>query len=88
LGDTGKFISGGQQRIGLIEDYGTLSTSVQFAAGDASATIRGYAPGPPSVTVSGGFAQQTEYDAGSHLFTIILAPAPGQHTVDLALSVH
>jgi hypothetical protein len=86
VGDTGKFVSAGQQRISQVEDDGILSVSVEFAAGEASTTIWGYSPTAPSVTVTAGSISQSSYDAGSQVFMIVIGPAPSERTAGFSMS--
>ncbi|HXC64465.1 MAG TPA: hypothetical protein VNZ67_08905, partial [bacterium] len=48
LGDAGKFVGTGKQRIASLEDSAAgLAASVLFAAGEDTVVLRGYAPSPP-----------------------------------------
>jgi hypothetical protein len=85
LGDTGKFVSAGQQRIGPIQDNGILSTSIDFAAGEVNTSIQGYSPTPPVVTVTKGSLGLVSYDPVRHIFTIVVAPAADQ-TANISIS--
>lgn len=85
LGDTGKFVSAGRQRIGPIQDDGILSTSIQFANGEINTSIQGYSPTPPVVTVTKGSLSLVSYDPARHIFTIVVAPGD-DHTADILLS--
>jgi hypothetical protein len=88
IGDTGKFVSAGHQRIPQIEDQGMLTATIRFAAGEANAVIQGYSPMPPVVTAITGSATQTSYDPVAHIFTLMVAPDPGARTVLLSLSTN
>jgi hypothetical protein len=87
LGDTGKFVSTGLQRITELRDRGILYTSVQFATGEKSTKIRGYSPTPPVITVIKGSIGDVKYDPVTSLFTITVSPGPGDdHIASLSLS--
>jgi hypothetical protein len=89
LGDTGKFVSVGRQRIRQVADQGILTATIQFAAGEASTTIQGYSPTPPVVTAISGSAGQTSYDSVAHIFTITVAPGPGpDHVAVVSVSTN
>lgn len=85
LGDTGKIVSAGRQRIGPIQDDGILSTSIQFADGEINTSIQGYSPTAPVVTVTKGSLGLVSYDPARHIFTIVVAPGD-DHTAGIFLS--
>jgi hypothetical protein len=85
LGDTGKFVSAGRQRIGPIQDNGILSTSIQFAAGEINTSVQGYSPTAPVVTVNEGSLSLVSYDPVRRLFTIVIAPGANQ-TASISIS--
>lgn len=75
LGDQGKFVSTGKQRIASIQDEpGSLTVKVIFAASETSVTLHGYAAVAPKVTVTSGQAGPVEYDADSHHFRVEINP--------------
>ena len=72
LGDAGKFVSRGKQRIAEIVDDGVLRITVSFAAGESSVVIQGYSPSKPLIAVlTGGGAPS--YDA-SGIFQVLATP--------------
>lgn len=85
LGDTGKFVSAGRQRIGPIQDDGILSTSIQFASGEVNTSVQGYSPTAPVVTATHGSLGLVSYDATRHIFTIVVSPA-SDNTATLSIS--
>ncbi|WP_433187946.1 carbohydrate-binding protein [Actinoallomurus sp. CA-150999] len=85
LGDAGKFVSLGKQRIRSLSDNGRVHVTVAFAAGDGPVTLHGYSPGPVSATASGGSVGQVGYDSGSHLFSVRVSPGHGS-TVPVTLT--
>ncbi|GAB3987434.1 hypothetical protein GCM10029978_106230 [Actinoallomurus acanthiterrae] len=85
LGDAGKFVSLGRQRIRALSDNGAVHVTVAFAAGDGPVTLHGYSPSPVSATASGGSVGQVGYDSGSHLFSVRVSPGHGS-TVPVTLT--
>ena len=75
LGDKGKFVSTGKQRIALLNDEkGRLSAVVLFAPAENSVILHGYAPGVPKVTAENGQAELLKYDRGSGYFEVEARP--------------
>jgi hypothetical protein len=85
VGDTGKFVSSGRQRISSVVDDGTLSATVDFAPAEPSTTIWGYSPTAPSATVN-GTAANVSYDPVNQVFMLTVVPAAGAQTATVALS--
>ncbi|GAA4622693.1 hypothetical protein GCM10023196_015920 [Actinoallomurus vinaceus] len=85
LGDAGKFVSLGKQRIRSLSDNGTVHATVAFAPGDGPVTLHGYSPSPVSSTASGGSAGQVRYDNATHLFSVRVSPGHGP-TVTVTLT--
>src|ERR1051325_4443129 len=54
LGDSGAYATLGRKRISSLSDDGSVHATLQFAAGETSVTLFGYAPEAPSAHVSGG----------------------------------
>ncbi|GAA4497327.1 hypothetical protein GCM10023191_040640 [Actinoallomurus oryzae] len=77
LGDAGKFVSLGKQRIRSLSDGGAVNATVAFARGDGPVTLHGYSPVPVSVRAAGGSAGDVHYDAASHLFSVQVSPGHG-----------
>ncbi|QUQ64414.1 carbohydrate-binding protein [Kutzneria sp. CA-103260] len=80
LGDAGKFVSLGQQRIRSLSDDGAVHATVAFATGDSPVILHGYSPTPVSATAVGGGADNVSYDAGSHLFSVRITRGGGSTT--------
>ncbi|WP_435172326.1 CBM35 domain-containing protein [Actinacidiphila sp. bgisy145] len=86
LGDAGKFVAHGDQRIAHLSDDGTVRTTVAFAAGEGPITLHGYAPSKPVATASTGSVGAVGYTASTGLFTVaVTAGADHQAVVALAL---
>ncbi|GLY85157.1 CBM35 domain-containing protein [Actinoallomurus iriomotensis] len=77
LGDAGKFVSLGSQRIRSLSDNGTVHATVAFAHGDGPVTLHGYSPTPVSASAAGGGAGQVDYDTATHLFSVTVSPGHG-----------
>jgi hypothetical protein len=77
LGDAGKFVSLGQQRIRSLSDTGAVHATVAFARGDGPVTLHGYSPSPVSASASGGSVGKVAYDSGTHLFSVQVSPGQG-----------
>jgi len=77
LGDGGKFVGMGHQRIGSIRDApGRLTMVVLFAPGESSVTLHGYAAyAAPHVTAAGGAAGPVAYDPPTGHWTATISPA-------------
>jgi hypothetical protein len=84
VGDAGKFVSTGRQRI-QFEDAGTLNVSVEFAPGERSTTVWGYSPAAPVMTRARGSMSLT-YNSASQVFMIAIGPQPGEQTAGFSLS--
>jgi hypothetical protein len=85
LGDSGEFATLGVKRISALSDDGAVHTTVEFAAGESSVTLLGYAPSPPAVSTSGGSAELVNYDPGTNRFSVVIHPdrSPSSVTVGL-----
>jgi hypothetical protein len=77
LGDAGKFVSLGKQRIRSLSDSGAVHATVAFARGDGPVTLHGYSPTPVSASASGGSVGQVGYDSATHLFSVRVSPDHG-----------
>ncbi len=76
LGDSGKIVGTGSQRIPSLQDGpGSLTAQVAFAPGEDSVLLRGYCAQQPTVTVTGGSALPLFYDAPTGIFTVVVSPA-------------
>ena len=74
LGDAGKFVSLGSQRISSLSDNGTLKATVKFAAGDGPVTLHGYSPKAVTATATGGSITSNTYSTATQRFSLVLAP--------------
>lgn len=86
LGDAGKFVSLGSQRITELSDDGTVRTVVAFADGEGPVALHGYSPGAVTVSATGGQAGDVSHDPSTHLFTVDITPDEGSSSVTVDLS--
>lgn len=77
LGDSGKFVSTGRQRIaGLQDEPGQLTAKIVFAETEGAVTLHGYAAAAPKVTAQGGQVSAVRYEADSQHFEMDVSPDP------------
>jgi len=75
VGDTGKFVPCGRQRIPRITDTdGHLGVTIEFANPDQDASLTGYSIAPPKVISNDGVNDAVQYDPATKLFTIAVRP--------------
>ncbi|HTB34063.1 MAG TPA: hypothetical protein VK842_04320, partial [bacterium] len=73
LGDAGKFVGTGRQRIASLEDSAAgLAVGVLFAPGEDTVVLHGYAPALPTAVTDNGQALDVGYDAPSGNFMVVL----------------
>jgi hypothetical protein len=66
LGDEGKFVSNGKQRIASLKDeVGELDVDVVFAPTEKSVVLHGYSAAAPTVSVESGEAGPVQFDAAT-----------------------
>lgn len=71
LGDPGKFVGTGRQRIAAIEDQlRKLTVGVLLGESEKSVTLHGYAPVAPHVTVQSGSAGPVHFEAAQNYFSV------------------
>jgi hypothetical protein len=77
LGDKGKFVGTGKQRIDSLRDeFGRLTVGVLFAENEKSVTLHGYAESAPKLTIISGLDDPVQYDPATHYFTVEVKPDP------------
>ena len=75
LGDLGKFVSCGKERISsVVDNSNKLIASVIFARGEKSITLDGFSRSKPKVKVQNGKAGQLVYHKSSGLFRVNISP--------------
>jgi len=63
-----------------------VRASVEFAAGEDTVTLFGFAPSPPSATAAGGSIDTATYDSNTHRFRLVLRADAAPSTVRVELS--
>ena len=86
LGDLGRFVSMGAQRIGGVADTGIVRTTIRFGMGERSVTLSGYANAAPRVNAIDGSAGAVSYDVANHLFHVVISPDSGAAAVKVSLT--
>jgi hypothetical protein len=86
IGDAGEYATLGRKRISALADNGTLQATVEFAAGEQSVTLIGYAAAVPALRVSNGSADGLSYDAASGRFSVTVHPTSSPASVRLTMS--
>ncbi|HEX3757075.1 MAG TPA: hypothetical protein VHW23_00145, partial [Kofleriaceae bacterium] len=84
LGDLGKYVSLGRQRISSVTDDGAVHVGVAFAAAETAVTLSGHAPSIPSVAASVGSTEPPSFDPSTGLFQVVVHPANGAAEIDIA----
>jgi hypothetical protein len=75
LGDQGKFVGTGKQRVASMDDTATgLSVDLIFAASESASTLHGYAPSTPQVSAVNGTAGKVRYDSQTQYFAVEINP--------------
>jgi len=77
LGDQGKFVSMGKQRIAAVEDEpGRLTAQVVLADGERPVVLHGYLAtgGAPRLTAQNGAIEDTAFDDATMHFTVAIGP--------------
>jgi hypothetical protein len=70
-----------------VADDGTLQASVAFATGEQAVTLHGFAASAPQVQVSGGSADEVDYDAATSRFRVVVHTDAAPSTVDVTLGL-
>jgi hypothetical protein len=74
LGDLGKFVPLGKQRVTELSDDGVLDATFAFAPDEKSITIQGWAPDTPKVVAIGGHLGPLSFDDDSGRFRVEVFP--------------
>jgi hypothetical protein len=81
LGDTEQIVPLGKKRIAAIEDRGTLTITIEFAHGEDTLPISGYASRRPKVKALEGKAKDMAYDPKTRVFQLQVASPEGGRAV-------
>jgi hypothetical protein len=81
IGDIGKFVTRGRQRIASVVDDGQkLTTVLSLAKGESSITLAAYAPWALAAEVEGGAVSSAKYDVERKIETISITADSGDKT--------
>lgn len=76
LGDSGKFVGMGRQRLAALRGTpGRLTATVLFAPGETAVRLHGYASSAPKITAAGGTAGPVAYAPATRHFAVTVSPA-------------
>lgn len=75
LGDLGKFVPLGKKRVTDLSDDGVLDVALEFAPGERSITVQGWARSRPSVAGVDGQLGPVEFDDQTGRFRVEVFPA-------------
>jgi len=81
LGDAEKFVSNGRNRVARIDDGGTLTARIVFAAGENRIRLRGFSGAQPTVSAARARVENLRHDPQTGLFTFDLVAKPGASPV-------
>ena len=81
LGDSGKFVSNGRNRVARIMDTGVLTARVVFSAGERRLRFYGFSLARPKVRAAGATIAELAYDSRTSLFHFDLVARPGTSPV-------
>ncbi len=81
LGDAGKIVGTGRQRIAAVRDTtGRLNATVLLSPSENSVTLTGYAVSAPKIKVTGGSAKPVAYDGATGRFQVEVSLDAGAQT--------
>jgi len=89
MGDLGKYVGTGKQRIAELHDGpNRLTARVLLAPTERTIQLHGFSAAAPAVSGAGGQAGTVAYDPASQHFTVDITADPGAtiHTIDVAFS--
>jgi hypothetical protein len=75
LGDKGKFVGTGKERIeSLADEPGKLTVGLVLAENEKSVILHGFATAAPAATVLAGLDDAVQYNPVTHYFTVLIKP--------------
>lgn len=84
LGDLGKYVSLGRQRISSVNDDGSVHVGVVFAAAENAVTLSGYAARVPNATASIGTVATPSFDPSTGRFDVTVQPTNGSAEIEIS----
>jgi hypothetical protein len=85
LGDAGKFVSNGRNRVERMRDIGVLIARIVFSAGEGRLRLQGFSRARPEIRATRARVENLIYDSRTGLFQFDLLAKPGTSPV-VALS--
>jgi hypothetical protein len=85
LGDPGKFVSNGRNRVERMRDIGVLIARIVFSAGEGRLRLQGFSRARPEIRATRARVENLIYDSRTGLFQFDLLAKPGTSPV-VALS--
>src|SRR5262249_47616174 len=77
LGDAGKFVSNGRNRVDRVRDTGELTTRIVFSAGESRLRLHGFSRARPELRAARARIENLVYDSRTSLFQFDLLARPG-----------
>jgi hypothetical protein len=75
LGDQGKFVGTGKERIeSLTDEPGRLTVGLVLAENEKSVVLHGFATAEPKATVLAGLDDAVQFNPATHYFTVVIKP--------------
>jgi hypothetical protein len=81
LGDSGKFVSNGRNRVARILDTGALTARIVFSVRESRLRLYGFSLARPQVRATGATIVDLAYDSQTRLFHFDLVASPGTSPV-------
>lgn len=78
VGDTSKIVPLARKRFAAVSNTRSVEASVEFARGEDSVVLSGYAEHLPKVSAAVGTTFDLKYDAATHVFSFTLLPGKRQ----------
>jgi hypothetical protein len=77
LGDTGKFVSNGRNRVDRLRDTGVLTARIVFSVGESRLRLHGFSRVRPEIRAARARVENLIYDSRTGLFQFDLLAKPG-----------
>jgi hypothetical protein len=87
VGDAGKIATAGKKRISdLTQTPAGISATIEFAPGEKSVTLAGWARSSPTITATGGAVGEVAFDIATRQFRATIAPSPAGSAVTVSFA--
>src|SRR5262249_19787638 len=77
LGEAGKFVSNGRNRVSRIRDTGALTARIVFSTGESRLRFHGFALRRPEISATKAIVENLTYDPATRRFRFDLVARPG-----------